>query len=215
MSSPSPKGVALVTGAARGIGRSVALRLASDGFDVVINDIPANLDSLKVVASLIESTGRRAGYIVADVSQETEVKRMVSEAVQKLGGLDVVRTILCLDRVSSNRAADETLDGSECRDCSDEKFHRKSVKRRTVAFGPANGPIPATADELDRVLAVNIRGTFLCYKYAAKQMIAQGRGGRIIGAHMFLAQLCIAPSYYLIGACSGAGKKGMFKPSRR
>jgi NAD(P)-dependent dehydrogenase (short-subunit alcohol dehydrogenase family) len=42
-----------------------------------------------------------------------------------------------------------------------------------------------TAAELDvweRVMAVNARGPFLCYKYAAEQMIKQGRGGRIIGA---------------------------------
>jgi len=35
---------------------------------------------------------------------------------------------------------------------------------------------------LDRCLAINVRGTFLCYKYASEQMIRQGRGGRIIGA---------------------------------
>ena len=34
----------------------------------------------------------------------------------------------------------------------------------------------------DKIIAVNIRGVIMCYKYAAKQMIAQGRGGRIIGA---------------------------------
>jgi NAD(P)-dependent dehydrogenase (short-subunit alcohol dehydrogenase family) len=37
-------------------------------------------------------------------------------------------------------------------------------------------------EEWDRMLAINGRGVFLCYKYAAKQMIKQGRGGRIIGA---------------------------------
>lgn len=41
--------------------------------------------------------------------------------------------------------------------------------------------IIATVGEWDRLFAVNVRGTFLCYKHAAKQMIAQGRGGRIIG----------------------------------
>lgn len=40
----------------------------------------------------------------------------------------------------------------------------------------------ATAEDLDAVLAVNVRGTFLCYKYAAQKMIAQGTKGRIIGA---------------------------------
>jgi meso-butanediol dehydrogenase/(S,S)-butanediol dehydrogenase/diacetyl reductase len=50
--------------------------------------------------------------------------------------------------------------------------------------------VETTAEDLDRVIGVNLRGTFLCYKYAGLQMIAQGRGGRIIGA------------------CSGTGKQG-------
>ncbi|KAK7030884.1 Endocytosis and vacuole integrity protein [Paramarasmius palmivorus] len=43
-------------------------------------------------------------------------------------------------------------------------------------------PLQATADDLDKLLAVNFKGVFFAYKYAAKQMIAQGRPGRIIGA---------------------------------
>ena len=42
-------------------------------------------------------------------------------------------------------------------------------------------PSLATAEDLDRIISVNLRGTFLCYKYAGLQMMAQGRGGRIIG----------------------------------
>ena len=40
-----------------------------------------------------------------------------------------------------------------------------------------------TVESFDQLMAVNARGTMLCYKHAAKQMIAQGRGGRIIGAY--------------------------------
>ncbi|KAF8643471.1 hypothetical protein AX16_009027 [Volvariella volvacea WC 439] len=40
----------------------------------------------------------------------------------------------------------------------------------------------ATEEMLDRLMDINIKGTFFCYKYAAEQMIKQGRGGRIIGA---------------------------------
>jgi len=36
-------------------------------------------------------------------------------------------------------------------------------------------------EHFDQLMGVNVRGTMLCYKYAALQMIAQGRGGRIIG----------------------------------
>ncbi len=42
--------------------------------------------------------------------------------------------------------------------------------------------ISATAEQWDHIFAVNTRGIFLCYKYAAIQMVKQGRGGRIIGA---------------------------------
>ncbi len=40
----------------------------------------------------------------------------------------------------------------------------------------------APVEEWDRAFSINARGTFLCYKYAAHQMVAQGHGGRIIGA---------------------------------
>lgn len=42
----------------------------------------------------------------------------------------------------------------------------------------------------DKQMAVNARGVMLCYKYAAKQMIDQGRGGRIIGAYGLMSNVC-------------------------
>lgn len=48
--------------------------------------------------------------------------------------------------------------------------------------------LSTSAEEWDRIAAVNGRGTFLCYKYAAKQMIEQGHGGRIIGAASLAAK---------------------------
>ena len=52
----------------------------------------------------------------------------------------------------------------------------------------AHTPRSATVEQLEAVSAVNIRGTFLCYKYAALQMIKQGRGGRLIGTSIYLPQ---------------------------
>jgi NAD(P)-dependent dehydrogenase (short-subunit alcohol dehydrogenase family) len=81
--------VALVTGAARGIGRAIALRLADDGFNVAVNDLP-NTPELNEVLQEIENKGRRSLAIPADVSLESEVVKMIQEVVQNLGSLDVV-----------------------------------------------------------------------------------------------------------------------------
>ncbi|WP_327838835.1 acetoin reductase [Bacillus salipaludis] len=82
------KRVALVTGAARGIGRAIALRLARDGFDVAINDL--NKDSLNHVSKEIENLGRSSFSIPADISDRSQVFSMVEQVVQQYGQLDVL-----------------------------------------------------------------------------------------------------------------------------
>lgn len=84
------KGVALVTGAARGIGRGIALRLADDGFDVAVNDLPGTPE-LDEVIKTIEGKGRRALVTPGDVSEESVVTDMIQRVVSTLGSLDVVR----------------------------------------------------------------------------------------------------------------------------
>lgn len=80
--------VAIVTGSGRGIGKGIALRLAKDGLDVVVNDI--NSENVRQVAKEIEALGRKAMAIVADVSSEKEVYDMVDQVVGKFGRLDVM-----------------------------------------------------------------------------------------------------------------------------
>jgi len=81
---------AIVTGSARGIGKSIALRLARDGFDVVINDISAAQSSIDETVKEVEKVGRKSWGIAADVSNFDEVKRLVAETVKKSGRLDVM-----------------------------------------------------------------------------------------------------------------------------
>ena len=82
--------VAIVTGAAQGIGLSIALRLADDGLDVAVNDISSKTEVLNDVVKQIEAKGRRALVVPGDVSKEEDVQQMVEKTVEVLGGLDVV-----------------------------------------------------------------------------------------------------------------------------
>lgn len=80
--------VAIVTGAAQGIGRSIALRLAKDGFNVVVADRAVSDDKSKAVAAECEKLGAKAAVIPADVRSEEEVYGLVEKAAQQLGSVD-------------------------------------------------------------------------------------------------------------------------------
>ncbi|KAF8885363.1 NAD(P)-binding protein [Infundibulicybe gibba] len=135
---------AIVTGAARGMGRAIALRLASDGFDVAVNDLPSGREGLETLAAEITHKGRKAMVMTGDVSKEKDVKALVENTVNTLGDLN----------------------------CMVANAGRLLVKSM----------VETTLDEWEQVFSVNSRGVFLCYKHAARRMIQQGEGGRIIGA---------------------------------
>lgn len=136
--------VAHVTGAARGIGRSIALRLAQDGHDVAVSDLPGMADELAAVRKEIEALGVRSTDLHGDVSDPESVRGIVQRTAEDLGSLDV--------------------------------FVANAGVAQTKAL------LDVTPQEYDAVHAVNGRGVFLCYTEAARQMIKQGNGGKIIGA---------------------------------
>jgi len=78
--------VAIVTGAARGMGQGIALELAKQGADIVISDVLPGDETVKAVKSL----GKKSFYVKTDVSNERQVKRLVSETIKKLGRLDIL-----------------------------------------------------------------------------------------------------------------------------
>ncbi len=80
--------VALVTGAARGIGRGIALRLARDGADVALVDV--HQDGLDDVAAEIAEIGSKTTTFVADVSDRDQVFAAVRHASSALGGFDIM-----------------------------------------------------------------------------------------------------------------------------
>ncbi len=80
---------ALVTGASRGIGRAIALRLASEGANVVVN-YNANTSAANAVAREIEALGRQASVVQADVATPADVERLVQSALEKFSRIDVL-----------------------------------------------------------------------------------------------------------------------------
>jgi meso-butanediol dehydrogenase/(S,S)-butanediol dehydrogenase/diacetyl reductase len=128
---------ALVTGAARGIGKAIAARLIRDGLAVTVADLPGTeLDSCSAELGAL-------GVPVNVVDPEA-VDAAVAAHVAEHGGLDVL------------------------------------VANAGIAV---TAPLlETTAADLQRILDVNLKGVFHCYQAGARQMIAQGRGGRLIGA---------------------------------
>jgi 3-oxoacyl-[acyl-carrier protein] reductase len=81
--------VALVTGASRGIGAGIANALAQAGADVAVNYLDRT-DAASAVCSQITAIGKKAFPFQADVSMNADVKRMVAEVEQSLGGIDIL-----------------------------------------------------------------------------------------------------------------------------
>ena len=80
---------ALVTGASRGIGRAIALALAAEGADVVVNYAGSEA-AAKEVAAEIEAMGRKAFVVQADISSNEAATAMVDEVVKEFGRIDIL-----------------------------------------------------------------------------------------------------------------------------
>ncbi|RFU35501.1 hypothetical protein B7463_g790, partial [Scytalidium lignicola] len=145
--------VAFVSGAGRGIGRAIAIRLAHDGFDVAINDISASKSALVETASEIKKIGRQVSVVPADISKRSEIENAIETSVKELGGLHVM-----------------VANAGMCR-----------IKPM----------LDVTPEEWEQELSVNLTGMFNQYQLAAKQMIKQGSGGKIIGAASMVAHKAV------------------------
>ncbi len=130
--------VALITGAASGIGRATALTLARDGAAIVVADIDASGGTATVDA--IATAGGQAIFVQADVTRDAE--RMVDASVQRFGRLDIL---------VNNAGIFYTAD-----------------------------LLDVTFDAWVRAVDVMYFGAFRCSQAAARQMVHQGHGGRIV-----------------------------------
>ena len=126
--------IALVTGAAQGIGRAIAVGLARAGATVVCADVVTGEETATLA-------GNGARSVLLDVSDAAAVGQAMA-ALEATGGIDVLVN--------------------------------------NAGIFPRSPALDLDEVEWDRVLAVNLKGTFLCAQGAARLMRAQGRGGRIV-----------------------------------
>lgn len=89
------KRVAVITGAAQGIGEGIAVRLAKDGFNLVLSDLPSNRANLEKVGEECRANGAKVVLKDCDVADEGQVNALV-EATKDLGGIDGMSSLLIL-----------------------------------------------------------------------------------------------------------------------
>jgi meso-butanediol dehydrogenase/(S,S)-butanediol dehydrogenase/diacetyl reductase len=130
----------IVTGAARGIGKGIGLRLASEGGNVVFADIEPK--EAEAAAAEAQAAGGKAIGLPVDVTKRDQIRSLITRTVAEYGRLDVI-------------------------------FNNAGINK----IQPF---LETTEENWDRIMRVNALGVFLCTQEAARQMIAQGGGGKII-----------------------------------
>ena len=148
---------ACVTGAGReaGIGAAIARRLAEEGCRVVLSDI---------------GVAKGEEMPASAIGESTELES-IANGIRAAGGEALAVSCDVLDEEAVSHLCEKTQ----------SHFGRLDIVVNNAGIGYLMSPIVETsADAWDAVLGVNLRGAFLMTKYAAKIMIEQGQGGRII-----------------------------------
>jgi glucose 1-dehydrogenase len=133
--------IAIVTGAATGIGQAIAVAFAFEGASVVVDYVGDAKASEDTIAKIGAIGGKSLG-VNADISNPDQVNALIQQTIAAFGKLDI--------------------------------FVNNAGIEKKFAF------VDYPMDEFQKIMAVNLTGPFLCSQAAAKQMIAQGGGGRII-----------------------------------
>ena len=138
--------VAVVTGAASGLGRAIALRFASEGARLVVGDVRRDpREGGRPTEEVAREAGGEIEFLDADISQADDVDRLVGTAVERWGRLDVM------------------------------------VNNAGISGRYSKPLLETTEEDWDAIMAVNLRGVFLCCKRAIGQMLGQEPIGDIRG----------------------------------
>lgn len=157
--------VALVTGAGNGIGRACAMRFAAEGARVVVADV-LDEPSAETVA-MIEEHGGTAVASHLDAAAPEDNEAAVQMAIERYGRIDVLLTAAGISHAgykSGDRSGDSEM-----------------VNRAVQAMAnPAAGVLDVSQDEWQKVVDVNLTGTFFAIQAAARRMVERGEGGSIV-----------------------------------
>lgn len=137
------KKTVIVTGASRGIGRAISLKLAADGF-IVIAAARANAEKAADYISELTAISPESIYVSADISLAEDRVRLVDTAFARFGRLDIL------------------------------------VNNAGVAPTERRDILEMTEESMQRLLDINLKGTFFLTQYAASQMLAHSCGEMIV-----------------------------------
>lgn len=132
--------VALITGAARGIGKAIAKKFAENGYNVVINYVSAKTD-IKTLTKEFEDLGVKVLLVKADVSNKEEAEGLVNQTIEKFGKIDVL-------------------------------VNNAGITKDNLLMRMSE-------EDFEKVLDINLKGTFLITKFATKYMMKK-RCGSIV-----------------------------------
>ena len=152
------RGVALVTGASRGIGRAIAVALAGAGFDVVVN-YASNRDAAEEVGRLIERAGSKALIVQGDVSVAADRAKLVDETYAKFGRLDVlVNNAGVAPKVRADilEGGEESFDRMVNINLKGPYFLTQLVAKRMVDAAKITGTQLVTAPKIVTITSVSV-----------------------------------------------------------
>jgi NAD(P)-dependent dehydrogenase (short-subunit alcohol dehydrogenase family) len=157
--------VAVVTGGGNGIGRACCERFAEEGADVVVADLLDDAGGETV--QLVEKTGQAGHFVHLDAASPEGNRDLVRQAVDRFGKVDVLVTAAGISHA-------EYRSGDRSRD---EEMLTRAIETRAE---PARRLLDLELDQWQKVIDVNLTGTFLAVQATARQMVEQGSGGSIV-----------------------------------